>query len=140
MQASPLRPQPVATAETRPYWDAAKAGRLMVQRCRSCARHQFYPRPFCTVCLSDEIEWVDASGYGRIYTYTICCIAAHPSMNDRTPYAVALIELDEGVRLLTNLVDSDIERIHCGARVQVCFERISDEFTLPQFTLVKGPQ
>jgi uncharacterized protein len=133
MQASPQRPQPVATAETQPYWDAAREGRLVVQRCKDCVRHQFYPRGFCTACLSDQMEWAPARGAGRIYTFTICRIAANPVMT--APYAVALIDLDEGVRMLANIVECDIERIRTGARVQVRFERISDEFTLPQFTL-----
>ena len=133
MQASPQRPQPVATAETQPYWDAARESRLMVQRCRACGRHQFYPRAFCAACLSDDIEWVQATGTGRIYTFTICRIAANAAMT--APYAVALIDLDEGVRMLANLVDCDLALIRCGGRVQVRFEPISDEFTLPQFTL-----
>jgi uncharacterized protein len=132
-QAAMSRPQPVATAETRPYWDAAREGRLVLQRCASCGRHQFYPRAFCISCLADGLEWVQARGTGRIYTYTICRIAANPAMT--APYAVALVDLDEGVRMLANIVECDIERISNGARVQVRFERISDEFTLPQFTL-----
>lgn len=138
MQAPPQRPLPVPTTETRPYWEAAHAGRLVVQHCKACARHQFYPRPFCAHCLSDEIEWVEASGLGRIYTFTICRIAANPAMVP--PYAVALVELDEGVRLLSNIVDCETAAIHCGSRVQVRFERISDQFTLPQFTLIQEPQ
>jgi uncharacterized OB-fold protein len=133
MQAPILRPQPVATAETQPYWDAARAARLVVQRCASCGSHQFYPRSFCTSCLSGELEWVEARGTGRIYTFTICRIAANAAMT--APYAVALIDLDEGVRMMANIVDCDIERIRIGARVQVRFEPISDEFILPQFTL-----
>jgi uncharacterized protein len=132
-QAQATRPEPVATAETRPYWDAAREGRLVVQRCAGCGRHQFYPRAFCVSCLADSLEWVPARGTGYIYTFTICCIAANPAMT--APYAVALVDLDEGVRMLANIVDCDIERIRTGARVQVRFERISDEFTLPQFTL-----
>ena len=132
-QAKALRPQPVATAETRPYWDAARESRLMVQHCASCRRHQFYPRAFCAACLSDDVQWVQARGTGRIYTFTICRIAANPAMT--APYAVALIDLDEGVRMLADIVDCDIELIRTGARVQVRFESISDEYTLPQFTL-----
>ncbi len=138
MSSSPLRPQPAPTAETERYWQAARENRLDIQYCRACARHQFYPRRFCTQCLSDAIEWVQANGRGRVYTYTVCHVAGHPAFESRVPYAIAMIELDEGVRLLAGIVDSDMERLAVGAPVQVCFERISDEFALPMFRLTGG--
>lgn len=133
---SPARPLPRPTADSEPYWAAAHEGRLAIQRCASCGRHQFYPRAFCTTCLSDRVEWMDASGRGRIYTFTVCRIAAAPAFEAALPYAVALVELDEGVRLLANIVDCDIARIAIGAPVAVRFERIDDDCTLPQFTLI----
>jgi uncharacterized OB-fold protein len=129
------RPLPAPTADSTPYWQAANAGKLVVQHCKACGRRQFYPRAFCTACLSPELEWSECSGLGRIYTYTICRIPGHPSMAAKVPYAVAMIDLDEGVRMLTNIVDCDIGNIAIGARVGVCYERISEEFNLPQFTL-----
>jgi uncharacterized OB-fold protein len=135
MNAKPQGPQPTATAETAHYWRAALEGRLEIQYCRDCARHQFYPRRFCTRCLSDQIEWVQASGHGRIYTYTVCHVAAHPAFEWRVPYAIGMVELDEGVRLLAGIADSDLQRLAVGASVQVCFERISDDFALPMFRL-----
>ena len=135
MNASFTGPQPVPTAETAHYWRAAHEGRLEIQHCRDCARHQFYPRAFCTRCLSDQIEWVRASGRGRIYTYTVCHVAGHPAFEARVPYAIGMVELDEGVRMLAGIVDSDLARLAVGARVQVCFERISDEIALPMFRL-----
>jgi uncharacterized OB-fold protein len=131
------RPRPVATAETRPYWDAAHAGRLVVQRCQDCGRHQFYPRAFCTACMSSALQWVEARGSGRIYSFTICRIAADPALT--APYAVALVDLDEGVRMLANLVDCDLAQIRTGARVVVRFQPLDDDLTLPQFTLL-APQ
>ena len=138
MSPSPQAPQPVPTAETAPYWRAALEGRLEIQHCRACARHQFYPRRFCTQCLSDDIQWVQASGRGRIYTYTVCHVAAHPAFESRVPYAIAMVELDEGVRMLAGIVDSDLQQLAVGAPVQVCFERIGDEFALPMFRLANG--
>lgn len=135
MSPTPTGPLPIPTAETARYWRSALEGRLEIQHCRSCARHQFYPRRFCTRCLSDQIEWVQASGRGRIYTYTVCHVAAHPAFESRVPYAIAMIELDEGVRMLAGIVDSDLGRLAVGAPVQVCFERISDEIALPMFRL-----
>jgi uncharacterized OB-fold protein len=132
-------PQPTPTAETAHYWRAALEGRLEIQYCRACARHQFYPRRFCTQCLSDQLDWVEASGRGRIYTYTICHVAAHPAFETRVPYAIGMIELDENVRMLAGIVDSDVERLSIGASVQVCFERISDNIALPMFQLSHQP-
>ncbi|TDN58020.1 Zn-ribbon domain-containing OB-fold protein [Paraburkholderia sp. BL10I2N1] len=132
------RALPVPTRETAPYWRMANEGRLVVQRCGSCGRRQFYPRAFCTACLSDSVEWVDCSGRGTIYTYTICHIAGHPSMADKVPYAVAMIDLDEGVRMLAGIVDSDLAQVAIGAPVEVTFERISAEYALPQFKIATG--
>ena len=132
------RPLPVPTAESAPYWQAALEGQLKIQYCAACARHQFYPRRFCTQCLSDQIEWVQASGRGRIYTYTVCHVAAHPAFEARVPYAIAMVELDEGPRMLAGLVDTDLDRLAVGAPVQVCFERINDDIALPMFRLADG--
>ena len=135
MNSSTPGPQPIPTAETAHYWRAALEGRLEIQHCRACARHQFYPRHFCTRCLSDQLDWVQASGYGRIYTYTVCHVAAHPAFESRVPYAIGMITLDEGVRMLAGIVDSDVTRLAVDAPVQVCFERISDDIALPMFRL-----
>lgn len=134
----PPAPLPIPTNETTPYWQAALEGRLKVQYCRACARHQFYPRHFCTQCLSNEIEWVQASGRGRIYTYTVCHVAGHPAFESRVPYAIGMIELDEGVRMLAGIVGSDFEHLAIGAPVEVCFERISSAIALPMFRLTAG--
>jgi len=132
------RPQPVPTAETARYWAAALDGQLKIQYCPACARHQFYPRRFCTQCLSDQIEWVQAKGRGTVYTFTVCHVAAQPAFESRVPYAIGMIELDEGVRMLAGIVCSSLEHIAIGAPVEVCFERIGDEIALPMFRLIAG--
>jgi uncharacterized OB-fold protein len=132
----PAQPLPQPTTETAAYWAAAQEQRLVIQRCGGCGEYQFYPRAFCTTCLSDNIEWIDASGHGRIYTYTVCRIAPSPAFESRLPYVLALIDLDEGVRLVANILNADLERVVIGARVSVCFESVSENCTLPQFTLL----
>lgn len=107
----------------------------MLQRCPACSRFQFYPRPFCVKCLRADPEWVQASGRGTIYTYTVNHRPAHPSMKDRVPYAVAVVDLTEGVRLMANVIEGDLSRLAVGAPVSVIFEKISEEITLPQFRL-----
>lgn len=138
MNPSSTGPLPTPTAETAHYWSAALEGRLKVQYCRACARHQFYPRRFCTQCLSDGIEWVQASGRGRVYTYTVCHVAGHPAFESRVPYAIGMIELDEGVRMLAGIVGQDLQHLAIGAPVEVCFEQISNEIALPMFRLTAG--
>ena len=132
---STARPVPNPTADTLPFWRAANEGKLVVQTCRSCNAAQFYPRGFCVTCLSDDFEWKESQGLGRIYSFTICRIAGHPSMVDKVPYAMALIDLDEGVRMLAQIMDSDLDDVAIGARVALTFERLTDDIQLPQFVL-----
>lgn len=129
------RPLPQPTKITQAYWDAAKENRLVIQECACCKARQFYPREFCISCLSEDIKWIECSGKGTVYTYTINRRGANPAMSDRVPYVVAAIDLDEGVRMMANIVGSPVDAVKIGSRVEVCFERISDEITLPQFSL-----
>jgi hypothetical protein len=130
------RPLPIPTEDTKPYWEGAKASKLLIQKCAMCDTLQFYPRTYCLTCLNESMTWVEAAGDGEIYTFSINHRPANEYMKDKIPYAVAAIDLDEGVRMLANIVESDIRQIKCGARVKVVFEKASDEITLPQFKLV----
>lgn len=129
------RPLPMPTEDTKPYWEGAKAGKLMIQKCTACSSLQFYPRTYCMGCLNESMTWIEASGNGTVYAFTINHRPANEYMKDKTPYAVAAIDLDEGVRMLANIVESDIMKVKCGAGVQVVFEKASEEITLPQFKL-----
>lgn len=111
-----------------PYWDATTEHRLIVQRCRDCGRHQFYPRPFCLDCQSDDVSWVPVEGTGTVHSQTTTCIQVLPDMTP--PYVVALVELDEGPRLLTNIVDGETA---IGDRVEVAWRDRSDGPPLPVF-------
>jgi uncharacterized protein len=124
---------PIADAETAPYWDAAKEGRLRIKRCIPCDRPFFYPRTYCPKCGSSETTWIDASGRGTIYSYTVIAHTDVQPFNDWLPYVVALVELDEGPRLVTNIVGAAPSDVKVGQRVEVIFERIDDEVTLPKF-------
>lgn len=129
------RPLPQPTRITQPYWDAAREGRLVIQQCAHCKARQFFPREFCTACLSADLDWIECSGKGAVYTYTINRRGAGAAFGERVPYVVAAIDLDEGVRMMANIVDSPPEAVRIGSRVRVCFERVSDDIALPQFTL-----
>ena len=134
--SDPTRPLPQPTDLTRPYWQAAARGELHLQQCQDCQRWQFYPRPFCLLCESEALQWHAASGLGRIYTSTVNYRAPNPFMKQRLPYVVAMIELDEGPRLMANVLDAQPGDVAIGRRVEVVFERVSDEMALPQFRLL----
>lgn len=129
------KPQPVIDPGTKPFWDAAREHRLLLPRCRSCSEHHFYPRELCPHCYSDDLEWVDASGKGEVYSYTVARKPAGPAFAADVPYVIAMIRLDEGPRMLTNIVTSDVEGVRIGARVKVSFDDVTPELTLPKFRL-----
>jgi hypothetical protein len=126
---------PTPTPETAPYWEAATAGRLSIQRCRTCGRHYFYPRSFCPLCQSADVEWADASGRGRLISYVINYRPMPPADRD-VPQVIALVELEEGVRMLTNIVGSpaDPGALPLDAPVSVAFEPRGD-LKVPVFRL-----
>lgn len=131
-----LRPAPRPTDLTAPYWHAANEGVLSMQHCRHCGQWQFFPRAFCTHCTSEDVIWQKTAGLGKIYTFTINRKAANAFMKARLPYAVAIVQLDEGPRMMANIVNSDLSKVAIDARVQVCFERMNEDISLPQFELV----
>jgi hypothetical protein len=113
---------------TAPFWEAAARGVLVVQRCRVCGRHQFYPRPYCLACQSDEVAWVAASGRGTVYSMTTVHMEIAPEFPP--PYVVAIVELDEGPRLLTNIVGGPCR---IGDRVRVTWRERDGAPPLPLF-------
>ncbi len=125
---------PKPTPETAPYWEALRRHELRVQRCDDCGEAFFYPRNVCPACLSDRLTWVPASGRGRLHSFTIvhAGIATPPLP---LPYVVAIVELDEGPRLMSNLVgvDPDPEALSCDMPVEIEFADVTDEVTLPRF-------
>ena len=126
------KPAPGPDPETEPYWRAAHEGRLLVQRCRSCGNHQLYPRWRCLRCRG-EVEWVDASGRGTVYSFTVIRQNFSRSFKHLIPYVVALVDLEEGPRLMTNVVGCPPEDVRIGMAVRVRFEPVSDEAALPLF-------
>lgn len=130
------KPLPTIDPESRPYWDALKQHRLMLKHCHDCKRHHFYPRELCPHCHSDVLDWAQAAGTGSIYSYTVARRPAGPSYKSDTPYVVAIVELDEGARMMTNIITSDVEAVRIGQRVTVQFDDVTAEVTLPKFRLV----
>ena len=127
-------PLPNPTPDSKPFWDAAKKHELSIQRCRDCGSAYFYPRNVCPGCLSGNVEWFRASGRGKLHTYVI----VHRGLKVTPlplPYVLAMVELEEGPRLMTNLVgvEPDPEKIPCDMPVVVEWADVTSECTLPRF-------
>jgi uncharacterized protein len=127
------KPLPQTDPESQTYWTAAREGRLLIKRCTDCGKAHHYPRELCPHCHSDRVTWEQASGKGTVYTYTVARRPAGPAFKADTPYVVALVELAEGPRMMTNLVSVDPAQVKIGLPVKVQFEAITDEISLPKF-------
>ena len=121
-----VMPAPGTNIENQPYWDAAAQGRLMLKYCAGCGKHHHYPRALCPHCLSDRTEWREASGRGTIYSYSVMRRVAQP-------YALAYVSLAEGVTLMSNVVDADLDALRIGMPVKVAFRKTDGEVTVPVF-------
>ncbi len=129
-------PQTTPDGDSQVYWDGITHGELRIQRCAACTRYVFYPRSICPHCFSDRLSWVTASGKGAIYSYTVAHQASGPFARE-VPFVIAIVELEEGVRMMTRIIGSPRERIVIGAPVRVSFESIAEGLTLPYFRLVE---
>jgi uncharacterized OB-fold protein len=127
-------PQLVIDSDSRPYWEGLAQGELRIQRCDACSHHVFYPRAICPHCSSGKLSWITAAGKGTIYSYTVAHQAFGPYA-DEVPFVVAIVELEEGVRMMTRIVGTPHEQVRIGAAVHVTFTPISEEITLPYFQL-----
>ena len=122
-------PAPAVSPETQAYWDAAGKGKLLVRKCTSCGQAHHYPRTICPFCFSDKTEWVEASGKGTIYSYSVMRRAP-------VPYAIGYVTLAEGPRMLTNIVDCDFDALRIGDRVKVVMKPSENGTMVPMFTPV----
>ena len=134
-QPSYRMPLPTPQPETDHYWDRAKAHELWLMRCEDCQRHYFYPRPICPDCFSRNTGWVQASGRGILHAFAVVHRPPTPAFQDHVPFVAAIVELAEGVRLPTQLVDVDPDpaAIHIGMPVEVVFDDVTAAVTLPKF-------
>ena len=118
---------------TRPYWDGVEEGRLLLQQCGACGASQHYARPVCVRCHSSALEWREASGRGRIYAYSVVRRAPNPAFQAIVPYVTAIVELEEGPRVFTNVVDADPEALAVGQPVTAVFREGPEGLRLPYF-------
>jgi uncharacterized OB-fold protein len=124
---------PTIDDETRPFWEAAREGRFLIARCDDCHRPHHYPRPFCPFCWSEKVSWEDASGRATLYTYSTVFVNERSPFNDRLPYVAAVVDLEEGPRVMTNLVGCDPADLRIGQEVVVAYEELTEEITVPVF-------
>jgi len=138
MENSASLPLPSPNADSLPYWNAAREGRLLIRKCAACQSLHFMPRYLCPVCWSDELEWIDSKGSGSVHSFTIIRRAPVSAFAARVPYVVALIELDEGPRMMANVLGEDALSVRIGDRVGVTFEDRGDGAMLAQFKRVSA--
>lgn len=119
---------PVSTnPEAEPFWEAARARRLLIKHCNGCGKPHFYPRTICPRCMSDATEWRQASGKATIYSFSVM-------RRSKEPYAIAFVELEEGPRIMTNIVDCDLDALHIGQIVSLRWQDAEDGTPIPVFT------
>ncbi len=140
---TPSRPRfdlPTIEPETQEFWDAAKRGQLMLGKCNGCHRIHYYPRPMCPHCWSEDVVMTPASGRGVIYTYSTVFVNDLPPFKERLPYVAASVELEEGVRVSTNIVDCAPKDLRIGMPVVAHFMPISEDVTIPVFRLAAAAE
>ena len=126
-------PRLVPGRDDAPWWDALRRHELVVQRCARCGTHRFPARDLCSRCLSRDVEWVRVSGRGTVFSWAVMHQVYHPGFASEVPYAVVVIALDEGARLVSNLVGCPPGEIRADMPVEVVFEDVTPEVTLPKF-------
>ena len=125
-------PTPPVSPETKPFWDATAEGKLLLKRCDSCGVTIWYPRSICPQCGSTETSWYEASGRGTVYSFTITR-RGEGLYREATPYVLAYVELEEGPRVLTNIVDTDLDQLAVGDAVEVVFHDTGEGRALPRY-------
>ena len=122
------------SAVSERFWAAASEERLLVQECADCGRRQFFPREWCHYCGSGAVEWLEAEGAGHVHTYTVIRRATElPAFAEEVPYVVAYVELEEGVRVCSNVVGCSPDEVEIGLPVRVAFDRVTEDLALPKF-------
>jgi uncharacterized OB-fold protein len=126
---------PNVSREMKPFFDAARNHQLVMQKCDQCGKLRFPAAPLCLACDSDKASWTPVSGRGQVFSFTVMHRAYHPAF--KAPYTLAMIELNEGVKMTSNLLDIEPDKVKCGMPVEVVFDRLNDEVTLPRFRPAK---
>jgi uncharacterized protein len=127
------KPLPRINSDNKAFWEGCRERELRFQKCRACRRVRWPASIICPACHSRDADWITASGHGTVYTFAVYHVAYHPGFTGELPYVVAIVELDEGPHLLTNIVDCKPEDVRCGMAVVPHWEEATPEVTLPKF-------
>ena len=131
------KPLPVPQKWSQEFWKGTKEHQLLLKKCKDCGNIDHPPYYYCTECMSLESEWVEASGKGKIYTFSTTYMGAPPAFTKDQPYTIAMVDLAEGPRMLSRIVDAEPEEIKIGADVEAVFDDVTEDTTLVMFRLVK---
>lgn len=132
------KPLPTITDENRPFWEATRRGELRMQTCGACGHVRYPIAPVCPKCLSDEAEWTRLSGRGTVFSYVVFHQVYHPAFKTDAPYNVAMVQLEEGPRLFSNIVGVANSEVSVGDPVEAVFDAVTDEVAIPRFRLARG--
>ncbi|MFA5688746.1 MAG: Zn-ribbon domain-containing OB-fold protein [Kiritimatiellales bacterium] len=132
------KPLPEILPETGEFRAAAKRHELVIQTCRACGAKIYFPRLLCPHCMAEDFYWIKAKGLGVVYSYTIVHKALHEGFEDEVPYVYGIVELEEGVRMIANIVNVALEDIFIGMAVEVIFEDRTREISVPQFQPIRA--
>jgi uncharacterized OB-fold protein len=132
------KPIPIPDEASKPFFEGARELRLMLQKCASCGSFMWPVKPRCINCWSADITWEQVSGKGTLYSFTLMHQVFHPGFADEMPYNIAEVDLVEGVRIISNIVGCSNSALQIGMPLEVTFEDITDEVTLPKFKPASG--
>jgi len=129
------KPLPTITDENRGFWEGATRGKICMQRCKDCGHVRYPISHVCPQCLSYSFEWADLSGRGVVFSYVVFHQLYNPAFKDDIPYNVAMIQLEEGPRMYSNIVGVDNDAVKVGDKVEAVFDPVTPEVTIPRFRL-----
>ena len=129
------KPRPIIDNDSKTYWESAKKNKLMIQHAKKSNEYFLYSRQLNKNIDDNDLEWIEAKGKGKIYSYTIVNTPAGPAFVDEVPYVVASIILDEGARIIGNIINSNVKNIKIGKKVKVIFDKQNEDLTIPKFVL-----
>jgi uncharacterized OB-fold protein len=135
MSSDAAWPAPLLDDRSREWFDACQNGRLLLQRCATCSHVQFYPRPHCVNCFGTQVDFFAASGEATLHTFTVVNKTANREFSPDCPYVLAIVDMDEGARVTSRVVDAALSEIDCGTRLRVNFRPAPGDFVLPVFVL-----
>ena len=124
---------PTPEGDTFEFWEGTKNNRLLIRHCEDCGEYSYYPRSFCPKCWSENVAWYEASGKATLYTWSVIYSNDMPPFKDRIPYVAAIVDLEEGPRMMTNIIDTEFDDLKVGMALSVTFQAISEDFTIPVF-------